>query len=610
MSVRVERDDSYRRINVTFPFDPADVAAVKRVSGARWVKKQKLWAVPLTVRTCKQLREQFGERLVIGSHLAKWAKENIALEETMWRASRAEDAELDMIDDELAEWLRPYQRAGIRFIAMSPAPLVADDMGLGKTAQVLLGIIESDLYIGEHLIVTPKTAVDTGVWSREIEKLWVPGDVFEVTGSRAKREKTIAAFEESTEETKWLIVNPAMVAFKRVKVLDDEGNPVIGDNGEPRVDLVPQFDALHREWTTVTVDECHKDGTRNPKTLTAQGLGALHVTGKRIAVSGTPMTNRPIDLWGTLHWLEPDIFSSKWAWADQWLEITDNGYGKEIGGIKPGEELEMFRSISPYLLRRRKTEVAKDLPEKNRIDVWCDMTPKQEKLYKAFAEDAMVKIAETEVSATNVLNELTRLKQFAAAYQDILGYDDNEKPMLDPDFNESGKAAHLEEIMVELGILEYDGRGRCVAVPYREDQEKIVIFSQFTQLVESIVLWLEARKVDTVSITGSVSGKRRKEAEERIQQGTAQAIVMNTMAGGTAITLDRASTVVFVDETWSPTDQEQGEDRCHRISRNHIVNVYKLRSKNTIEEKIMERVQGKDEVHKYILDHRRELELW
>lgn len=603
--VRIERSEGRNRIEVRFPFDRSDVAAIKRVTGARWSAADKMWTVPCTLRVCHELRREFGRRLSIGSRLGEWARASADLEQRMWEASKASDAELLNVPAELSSRLRPYQRAGVSFIARSNAPLIADQMGLGKTIQLLASLMESGMIEGSHLIVAPKTAVETGVWSGDISKFGIPGEVYEPTGGRATRERTIRSFLESDAKTKFIVVNPAMVRLKTENVYNDNGLPIRQSDGKLKKRsfmFYPELGSV--QWTTVTVDECHRDGTRNPSTQVAKGLGRLK-SQKRHAVSGTPITNRPIDLWGTLNFLDPDVFGSKWAWADQWLVITDNGYGKDIGNIKPGLEEELFRSLSPYLLRRKKTEVAEDMPEKEHIDVWCDMEPSQKKVYMQFARDAEIKMSDMTLSATNILSELTRLKQFAGAPQSI-SQDDEGNMRLQPDFASGGKRQHVEEIMEELGVIEWQG-GK---VRPCDGEEKLVIFSQFTSLVEGVVGWLGSLGVETVSITGKTSGPNRKAAVEAIQHGTARVIVMNTQAGGTAITLDRASTVVFLDETWSPADQEQAEDRCHRISRPQSVTVYTLRSKGTVEETIMARLEGKRSVHKMILDDRREMKLW
>lgn len=603
-NINIDLDGS--RIAVRFPYDAVAVAMLKTVPGANWSKTNEQWTVPQDLTTCHTLRDIFGDNLVIGNDLRNWAWSVVRSQRNLADLSAADDAVLDVLPTvlpELAEALYPYQRAGVKFIASSPAPLVADQPGLGKTLQVIAGIGESGLLKGDHLIVAPKTALDT-VWGREILR-WGRGDIFVCTGNRKEREQVIADFLDSDEETRWLVVNPAMVRRKSERVT------IAGV--ERRRERPSYPDIANHEWTTVTIDECHDNGTKNPKTLTAKGMYTLNVVegGKRIAMSGTPMTNHPIDMWGHLHFLHPDEFTSRWRWAEQWLVVRSNGFGKEIKGIQQGKENEFFKSLAPYVLRRTKGEVLTDLPPKTHVDVWCDMTPKQARLYKTFAEQAAAKIGDFSVSATNILAELTRLKQFADAYQNVLGTDRDDKPILEADWAESGKREYLADILAERGIVSHSGSGKIAAADWAADDDKVIIFSQFTGIIDGVAEWLREAGVGVATITGATPAEDRKGIQERFQNGTdIQVIVMNVKAGGTAITLDRASTVVFLDETWSPAHKEQAEDRAHRASRIHNVTIYTLRSKGTIEETIMVRLDGKRSAHQFILDERRTLELW
>lgn len=367
----------------------------------------------------------------------------------------------------------------------------------------------------------------------------------------------------------------------------------------------------------VLIHNCHKNAVRNRNTSTAEGIYALKLRddGKRIALSGTPIGGKPINLWGILHYLNPQVFSSKWRWAEQWLEITDNGFGKTIGSIKrcsdhhgsefrptacPGcDDIEeaFYEALRPYMLRRTKPEVLSELPNKIFIDVWCDMSPKQSDQYVAFAKDAEVRIDEQVLSATSILAEYTRLKQFASAYHDLrFGTEDSMK--ITPT-SDSGKLVQLERLLEERGVFD---------PPDEQEGEpaQVVIFSQFSQLVDLVYDWLESKSVKVEKITGAVNKRgQRAEIQRSFQSGEVQVLVMTTTAGGVAITLDRADTVVFLDETWQPDDMEQASDRCHRASRIHQVTVYTLRTKNTIEEQIMNLCLDKDDVNKAILDRRR-----
>jgi SNF2 family DNA or RNA helicase len=233
-------------------------------------------------------------------------------------------------------------------------------------------------------------------------------------------------------------------------------------------------------------------------------------------------------------------------------------------------ESDFYDMLQPYLIRRTKAAVAPWLPPKDHIEVWCDMTDAQERVYREFAEDSAAVIDDIEVTASSVLAEFVRLKQFAFGVHKI------EKGKLMPTV-ESGKLESVLEKLDELGVI--DG----------ESDEQVVIFSQFATVVNLVHDWLQQQGVRVARITGSVNQKQRDAIQADFQgRDGARVLVMTTTAGGVSITLDNANTVFILDETWDPDDQTQAEDRVHRVSRIHQVTVYTFRTLGTIEEYIME----------------------
>ena len=571
---RVKRSDLIR---VDFNYDPALVAAIKDINGRRFVPRNDggpFWTVPLTMESCYALRESFGKALTVGEGLKAWAWREVRRAKEMTELAGAEDAELKRLPEtapRMYEALFPFQRAGVAFLANGG--LCADEPGLGKTLEAIASIHEAGLQDGPVLVVAPKTSLDV-VWEQELSR-WQDEPVYILPEGKAKRLKVLESFREEVVEaglSGWLVVNPAS--------------------------LRQDYPVLHEvEWNTIIIDECHVEGLRNPKTTTAQKMNKLNVAngGLRIALSGTPMAGKPIQLWGILHWLRPETFGSKWAWAREWLELSNNGYGTDIGGVLPDKAEAFNKHLTPYVLRRKKEEVVKELPAKQYVDRWLTMEGEQARQYKEMAADAFARLAEAEtVSANGVLAELTRLKQFALAAWRM-----DESGRLRPT-GTSNKLDHLIELLSERGITgdqETD-----------EGDSQVVVFSQFTEVVEMVVRELNARGIETLSITGKVKGAARKEAQQSFQgDGGPRVLVMNVKAGGVAITLDRADTVVMLDEWWSPDVMTQAEDRVHRVSRIHQVTVYYLRTRGTVEESIMESVDEKGELDRSIMDDRRAL---
>lgn len=614
--------DNGKRIDVYFRYDPEAVEAVKTVPGYQFIDKTKggpLWRFPLDFSVAKALRKAFGSNLEVGDELKAWGIVQRRKEDQLSLLASATDTELSVLPEvlpDLYDWLRPYQRAGAAFLAVADASLIADQPGLGKTVQAIAGIYEAGMASGPHLVVAPLVSLES-VWRKELER-WQPNPVWVPSGNREQREAVLTDFVQYVEEidtAAWLVVNPQMVAYRREAPTCKECNrPMKKERGEfyrceecfasGTADMVPSFSAIHSvDWKTVTVDECHKNAVRNPKTLTARAMFKLSAE-KRIAMSGTPIANRPIDLWGVLHFLLPDTFSSKWRWAYQWLEIEENRYGKTIGGIREDRKEDFFRSLTPYVLRRTRGEVFPELPAEQLIDLWCDMTPAQAKQYEAFAKDAELRIEEEELTAFEKIVEYIRLKQFAVAKQELRNEDGKVVPYPTED---SGKFEMLAELLEERGILE------------GERDDAIVIFSQFERVVDKIMDWLKAQGVDALKLAGEQNRKRGLAEEIQTQfqdRNGPPVLVMTTQTGGVSITLDRANACAFMDETWTASEMEQAIARLRpqspaRMDRpEEKVAAYFLRTKGTIDEYIFELVAGKGIDAEEILDGRRKLRLY
>lgn len=625
VDLRIHDDGKENKIRVTFDFDMADVASVKRVAGAKFQPADKggpYWLVPLSVENCRQLRSLFGKRLVIQPDLKRWATIHINRNNQLRSLAVADDADLENLPKLLPKMYdfisgRPYQKADVKFMAENEAPLNANQPGLGKTVETIASIFESGRHEGSHLIASPKTSLDV-VWEMELSRFGQPFPVLVAPEGKAPREAVLrtALRYANSGQPFWLVVNPAMITYKATfEMCDDharmKAKPRVHEMRtcplcvEKKLANFPELFDIH--WSHKVIDEFHKCGLTNTATATAQAMNDIKAD-KSIGISGTPIGGKPIKLYGILHFLRPEEFSSKWRFADQWLEVMDNGYGKVIGGIRKDREEEFFEMLSRFMLRRTKAEVLKDLPPKQYQEIWVPMEKKtlQEKQYREFQDMAAIKIGEEDLSATSILAEYTRLKQFAGAAQDVekkwVEQNDGELRealVLHPVLGESNKLAQVERILNEVGIDPKDDM---------EGDEQVVIFSQFSEMVDMVTEWLAKQGYPVAKLTGATSRKERTRLVEGFQEeGGLRVLVMTTTAGGVSITLDKASTVIFLDETWVPDDQEQAEDRCHRGSRFHQVRVIYIRSQDTIEAMIADQVRDKQDINDLILDIRRQI---
>jgi SNF2 family DNA or RNA helicase len=651
--VVAEVSDDGDRVNVVFKYAPERVVKIKKVPSARFVPREKggpLWRLDLDLPTMRKLREQFGNELGLGPKLKAWGHGETTKETKLISMSQADDAELERVPARMIKGvklkgmkkkfkLRPYQKADIRFMAETNS-INANQPGAGKTIETIGAIIEAGLEWSQHLVFAPKTSLRS-VWQDEILQAYQLAGFDEpviLTGDTPdQRREAIKAAKQLHEDGMafWLLLNPAMARMKRVR----QGK---GDNAKFVEELSAPELAELTDIGSIIVDEFHLMGLSNPATLSSRGMKYIAEATqpeRRYALSGTPMGGKPIKLWGALNFLNPGEFSSRWNWARHWLVINSNQYGSSIEGIMPGREVDFYNHLKPYLVRRTKAEALPGLPPKNRIPVWCHMTPNQAEQYKVFATEAEWRIDDAEeqgrLTATNVLAEYTRLKQFASAYCDVkkTGRDNHGIPEIKvlPVITNSGKVETLVEKLKEENVI-------GTSKDEDDDLKCALVFSQFKPFVYGIADYLlHEHSIPCATITGDTKDiirnavknafqeqsiapleavpprSRSEEIENLIKNGTPpRVMVLSTEAGGASITLTQADSVHILDETWVPDNQEQAEDRAHRgddkTMEKESVRVYYYRSKGSIEEYIQKLVADKALNNKTVLDLRRRMQ--
>lgn len=629
--VLAEITEDGKVVQVLFPYDPALVHRIRQVPGRAFVSDAdpKHWTVPADLTACRKLREQFGNRLRIGPRLRRWARAEVTAENALLSASMADSSALTALEAKLPTLYRAvvggpagslglktdgkpsYQTADIRFMADSPSPLNGNQQGLGKTLELIGSVYESGLEVGNHLVITPSASIET-TWEGELTR-WQEDNadnvaIFPVTGTRAQREKILEEFLASEAETKWVVVNPAMIQFVRtddvkakMTVPAGSGNVSKACHCNLRKNLHFHYESgypilMDISWNTITIDECHRNSIRNHRSITARSIGKLKLApgGKKIAMSGTPMKKRGSDLWGILHWLQPTKFTSYWNFAENYFTITNNGFGQVVGDLRKDAEADFYRALTPYLLRRTKAECLPWLPPKQYVDVYVTMTPEQNRQYREMEATGATAMGNgEEVTTTSILAELMRLRQFANAYCKI-----DEEGIVKPTL----KSAKLEALFAkleEIGVMDKNESSTG---------QKVVIFSQFRSMIELVHSELVRKGVNTEVISGATTGKgQRKEIVDRFQTGDIQVLCIVTTAGGVSLTLDAADSAHFIDESFAPDEDEQAEDRIHRASRVHNVTIYRYRSRHSIDEEIVESSESKQSAHDRILDIRRSL---
>lgn len=620
MTVRIEKVKN--RIHLWGWAGPQTPALCKSIPGYSFSPKKPgstaHWSFPLDMTVCRDLRKAFGQSLKIGDELFAWASTERDVYNAQVELAGLNDVDLERLHigaPVLAEAMdkRTYQKVGVAFMAGGDGVLNGDQPGLGKTLETLGAIIENG-QPGPYLVLCPKTAV-RDVWERQAQ-MWLAGAKYAATAAIGDRDKRLSAIEgfwhgvESRPDAyHFLICNVEMASLRRYyrcptvpdgrHTLQSKKCDMI--HGDEDIFVEPEYAGLYREaWAGIVIDESHQALVVSSGRGTQRRDGIMKLPlrsgSKRFALSGTPMRGKVKNLWGTLNWLRPELYTSRWRWLEKYFDVSDNGYGKDIGDLRKEKQDEFYESLAAIMLRRTKSEVLKDLPEKQYVDVEIEMEGKQAKAYAAMERDAAANLKGGTLTATGVLAELTRLKQFASSHGKIEG--SIETARFFPD-TPSNKLDWLSQFLAERGF--FDGEG----------DSKVVVASQFTKLINLFARTLEDAGIPSYRITGETTASLRTQYRNEFQSDQVHTRLMfiNIKAGGVAIDLDAADELVFLDETWIPDDQEQVEDRIHRASRMHSVTIYRLRSESTIEQRIADTNINRDRLQKEIMDGRRGIPL-
>jgi hypothetical protein len=512
---------------------------------------------------------------------------------------------------------RPYQRADIAMMATTNV-LNANQMATGKTMEWLGAVVESQLfrYGSIHLVIAPMRSLEN-TWLAEIER-WLPDAwVYTAEDTREREDEVRQALADHENDPNhppaFICVNPDFIRVKKIPEKPDSfyvEDEMAWETEWADVEVCHrdhkgvcytyrnqlQAKLLKTNFQTFNIDEFHKMGLGSPTSLFRISVGLVNAE-KRCAMSGTPMGGKPIRLFPILQWLEPQKYTSKWRWAEQWLVIDDNGFGKDILGIQPGREDQFYEAHAKHMVRRLTDEALPGLPKRVLIEVDCSMTKKQKQQYIQFAKDAEIRIDEERLSATNVLAEYARLKQFANAVctLEVKTKRNGEQMILVMPTEDSGKLQDLMERLDQEGIRNIDPEPRARAI----------VASESKRMVDMVVRYLRQQKIQCAALTGDTKDSRPIIKRFQSHDELPYVIVMTTTTGGVSLNLEEAGSVHILDETWNPDDQEQLERRGDRGNRTNSLRVYYYRTKGTIQQYIAEVTEGKAVTNKNVLDIRR-----
>jgi SNF2 family DNA or RNA helicase len=464
-----------------------------------------------------------------------------AWNECLLRLDRAEKLE-PTLPKGLKATMRDYQIEGFKWLRRlaewGVGGVLADDMGLGKTVQTLAAVLDRASE-GPTLVIAPTSVCFN--WMREIEK-FAP----ELTGT-LYRETDRAEFLDS--------VGPYQV--------------VVCSYGLALRD----FDRLAKvDWATMVLDEAQ--AIKNSRSKTSMAIAKIP-SKWTVALTGTPVENHLGELWSLFHVVSPGVLGG-------WDQFR-NRFAAPIEKDNDDDRRTALRNrLTPFILRRTKGEVLKDLPPRTEMNLYVELSAAERAIYdsvriSALGEvDAIAKLPEIQDQRFRILALLTRLRQIAC-----------HPGMVHETWTEgSAKLTQLHETLLQL----------------REEGHRVLIFSQFVKHLTLIREMMDKEKITYQYLDGSTPPEERQKQVDVFQNGDATAFLISLKAGGTGLNLTAADYVIHMDPWWNPAVEDQATDRAHRIGQEKPVMVYRIVAQNTIEEEILRLHDTKRDLVAGVLD--------
>lgn len=434
--------------------------------------------------------------------------------------------------------LRGYQEDGFRWMSRlahwGAGACLADDMGLGKTIQAI-ALMLSRGKRGASLVIAPASVLLN--WKSEIER-FAPSltatVMHDADGGRKQLVDDAVGFEVVLTTYGLLIKEAELLASK--------------------------------SWNVIILDEAHTIKNKETKMSKA----AMELNGEfRLLLTGTPLQNHLGEIWNLFQFANPGLLGSFQHFNESFIQPIEKGEDKQ-------RQKQLKKILQPFLLRRTKTQVLDELPEKTEITLPVELSEEERALYENLREQAMLNLEENSSNAMQALAEITRLRQ-AACHPALV----NKELTL-----ASAKTQAFLKLTDELIT----------------NNHRALVFSQFTSHLALIRKELDERSIDYLYLDGGVSVNERAALVKQFHSGEQPLFLISLKAGGTGLNLTAADYVIHLDPWWNPAVEDQASDRAHRIGQTRPVTIYRLIAMQTIEEKIIKLHQTKKSLADSLLD--------
>ncbi|PLB33841.1 putative RSC complex subunit (Sth1) [Aspergillus candidus] len=461
--------------------------------------------------------------------------------------------------------LKEYQIKGLQWMISlynnNLNGILADEMGLGKTIQtisLITYIIEKKQNNGPFLVIVPLSTLTN--WNLEFEK-WAPSVVKVVYKGPPNARK------QQQQQIRWGNFQVLLTTYEYII----KDRPVLSKI----------------KWTHMIVDEGHR--MKNTQSKLSSTLSTYYTSRYRLILTGTPLQNNLPELWALLNFVLPNIFKSVKSF-DEWFNTPfANTGGQDRMDLSEEEQLLVIRRLHkvlrPFLLRRLKRDVEKDLPEKQERVIKCRFSALQAKLYRQLVTHNKMVVSDGKGGKTgmrglsNMLMQLRKLCNHPFVFEPVEDQMNPTRGSNDLLWRTAGKFELLDRILPK----------------FRATGHRVLMFFQMTQIMNIMEDFLRLRGLKYLRLDGSTKADDRSDLLKQFNSPDSEyfCFLLSTRAGGLGLNLQAADTVVIFDSDWNPHQDLQAQDRAHRIGQKNEVRILRLISSNSVEEKILERAQFK-----------------
>ncbi|THC95532.1 hypothetical protein EYZ11_005004 [Aspergillus tanneri] len=461
--------------------------------------------------------------------------------------------------------LKEYQMRGLQWMISlynnNLNGILADEMGLGKTIQtisLITYIIEKKKNNGPFLVIVPLSTLTN--WNLEFEK-WAPAV------SRVVYKGPPNARKQQQQAIRWGNFQVLLTTYEYII----KDRPILSKV----------------KWTHMIVDEGHR--MKNTQSKLSSTLSQYYTSRYRLILTGTPLQNNLPELWALLNFVLPNIFKSVKSF-DEWFNTPfANTGGQDRMELSEEEQLLVIRRLHkvlrPFLLRRLKKDVEKDLPDKQERVIKCRFSALQAKLYRQLVTHNKMAVSDGKGGKTgmrglsNMLMQLRKLCNHPFVFEPVEDQMNPTRGTNDLIWRTAGKFELLDRILPK----------------FRATGHRVLMFFQMTQIMNIMEDFLRLRGMKYLRLDGSTKSDDRSELLKLFNAPGSEyfCFLLSTRAGGLGLNLQSADTVIIFDSDWNPHQDLQAQDRAHRIGQKNEVRILRLISSNSVEEKILERAQFK-----------------